>query len=84
MFNKILPELSDDAIKKAVDDIMEAFDSDNDNKINESEFAEACVKLAEKNDFISRELSEKASYLIHANFKTTDTNGSFICKMLLL
>ncbi|CAI9783717.1 unnamed protein product [Fraxinus pennsylvanica] len=59
LFNKILPEMSEDAIKKVVAETMEVFDSDNDNKINESEFAEACVKLAEGTDFISRELSDK-------------------------
>ncbi|CAI9756191.1 unnamed protein product [Fraxinus pennsylvanica] len=70
LFNKILLEMSDDAIKKkVVAETVEVFDSDNDNKINESEFAEACVKLAESTDFISRELSDKASFLIHEILK---------------
>ncbi|CAA2999336.1 sodium calcium exchanger NCL-like [Olea europaea subsp. europaea] len=61
LFEKIMPELSDDAecIKNAVNDTMKEFDSNQDDAINESEFIKACVKLAEKNECISRELSEK-------------------------
>ncbi|CAI9783713.1 unnamed protein product [Fraxinus pennsylvanica] len=83
LFNKIMPGMSEEAINRAVDKSMELFDSDNDSKINQTEFTRACVTLAEKGDFFSTELQDEASFLIHANFKTIHTNGSILCKFYL-
>ncbi|CAI9783714.1 unnamed protein product [Fraxinus pennsylvanica] len=59
LFNKIMTDNSKEAINKAVDESMKLFDSDNDSKINQTEFTRACVSLAEKGDFFSTELQDE-------------------------
>ncbi|KAL2475246.1 Calcium-binding EF-hand family protein [Abeliophyllum distichum] len=74
--NIIMPQKLDIDNKNFVSLAMKKFDTDKDDRINRSEFTKACIWIADKNaqtrsdDSSSRDFSEEASFLIHANFKT--------------